>query len=133
MPDSSEILNARLGYGLSRAQFAERLGVNRATVWYWESGHSRMSATTWAAIRAGCLAVSEPSGDLMRRARRIAHLTQRQAATLIETPQRHWQDCESGRVRMPALKWALFLQRARLPANFTVDYDPMRSTRGLYR
>lgn len=133
MPSASDILNARLGYGLSRRRFAERLGVCYGTVWYWEAGQSRMSATTWAAIRAGVLAVSVPSPDLIRRARRLAHLTQREAATLVGTPQRHWQDCESGRVRMPALKWALFLRLTKLPADLTLDYDPMRSTRGLYR
>jgi len=133
MPHASDILNARLGYGLSRAQFAQRLDVDRKTVWNWEAGRTPMARTTWAAIRAGLLAVSVPTPNLMRRARRLAHLTQRQAATLVGTPQRHWGDWESGRARMPALKWALFLKLAGLPADLTLDYDPLQKTKGLYR
>lgn len=132
--DMIETLSLRLGYGMRRAQFARAIGVTYHTVANWENGRSRPGLATLRALRAGLIApLGYPSCDLMRRARRIAHLTQREAATLVAMPQRAWQDCESGRHRLPALKWALFLRLAGLPADFSLDYDPMRRTKGLYR
>lgn len=129
-----EALSIRLGYDMSRAQFARAVGVCWWTVANWDRGVTQPDHAVLHALRLGLIAPhGSPSGDLMRRARRLVHLTQREAATLLATPQRHWGDWESGRARMPALKWALFLRLAKLPADLTFDYDPLQSTKGLYR
>jgi DNA-binding transcriptional regulator YiaG len=128
-----EALSIRLGYGLKRAQFARACSVTVQTVGNWDCGRTEPDPATLHALRLGLFGTVAPSGNLIRRARRIAHMKQRQAAALLGVAGRYWQDWESGRVPMPALKWALFLKLAKLPDPFTLDYNPLQSTKGLYR
>jgi DNA-binding transcriptional regulator YiaG len=46
-----EILRIRLRLELSRAQFAELLGVDRKTVWRWETGEVEIPNSRVVAIR----------------------------------------------------------------------------------
>lgn len=130
---TNRVQEVRRAHNLTRVEFAARLGVTARAVSYWETGARPVSATLLRALDTGTIALNAPSGNLIRRARRIVNLKQREAATLLGVAGRYWQDWESERVPMPALKWALFLKLVRLPADMTLDYDPLKQTKGLYR
>jgi DNA-binding transcriptional regulator YiaG len=119
--------------GVSRRDFSRLLGVDRSTIDRWETGSAKPKPATLRAVLSGTIGHEVPSPDLIRRARRLARLKQREAATLLEMTRPHWQAWESGLTPMPALKWALFLKLAGLPADLTLDYDPLQKTKGLYR
>ena len=49
-----------------------------------------------------------PTPAQIRAARTAAGLSQRQAAEVVMSATRSWEDWEAGRRNMPAAKWALF-------------------------
>lgn len=65
---------------------------------------------TTADVRRGNPAAN-PSPESIRSARRVAGLTQTQAAELVMGTLRTWQDWEAGARRMHPGLWALFLVR----------------------
>lgn len=52
--------------------------------------------------------LTRPSGSEVKQARQAAGLTQQQAADLVHTESRNWQNWEYDAARMPAATWELF-------------------------
>ncbi len=71
--------------------------------------------------QALCLRADDTVGGIVRHALRAARLraklTQAQAAVLVSSSERSWQDWEGGRRRIPMAKYQLFIILAdQLPA-----------------
>lgn len=62
-----------------------------------------------------------PTSEQIKEARRVARVTQSEAADLIHSRLRTWQDWEAGKAKMHAGLWELFLlkleERKRLQAS----------------
>ena len=50
----------------------------------------------------------EPTPEQVRGARKLAGLTQAEAATLVHVTDRQWRNWEAGAGGMPLAKWELF-------------------------
>lgn len=122
LPNATEIRAVRrYGLNLNQRELAEFLGVTRRTVEYWEAGAHRMDATTWRAMTRGLQSCTKPDPLAIRRARRVANLTQRAASERLGVPMRTWQFWEDSQRAMPGVKWALFLELCGLPREFSTS------------
>jgi DNA-binding transcriptional regulator YiaG len=122
-PTASEVLALRKhGQGLTQRSAAKRWGVKPEQVWQWEHGVRHMRPERWRAILAGCVALPIPDPDTIRRARRLARLTQGQSAKLLGLAVITWQKWEEGTYKMDGLKWALYLELTGLPTSLN---DPL--------
>jgi transcriptional regulator with XRE-family HTH domain len=52
-----------------------------------------------------------PTPEQIRAARKVAGLTQAQAAALVGVNDRGWRRYEAGDVKMPVFKYGIFLER----------------------
>jgi putative transcriptional regulator len=133
MPTPSEIRAVRrFGLGLTQAAMADRLGVSCRIVQAWEYGERRMQPITWRAITRSLGKHSKPERAAIRRARRLARLSQQRAAERLGVALRTWQQWEDGDRRMPAAKWALFLDLSGLPATLTASTRLLAAPQGFY-
>lgn len=136
MPSPAEIRAVRrLALQITQQALADRLGVTRRTVAHWECGTHAMSLPTWRAITRRLdrgMTCTRPEPASLRRARRLARLSQLRASERIGVALRTWQQWEDGDRKMPPAKWALFLDLSGLPATLTASTRLLAAPNGFY-
>lgn len=133
MPTPAEIRAVRrVGLGLSQCALAEKLNVTRRTVAYWEGGQHAITPATWRAMTRGIAASTKPCPDDVRRARRLARMSQRKAAATLGVGERTWQQWEEGSRQFPPVQWALFLDLCGLPLDLHAGTRLLAAPPGFY-